>query len=169
MRKLNAERAASLGVDTLRPWDLGVDIKNRDPLRPFNTAEQMFKGTSHMFHRLDARLGNMFDGLAVGDCLDLESRKGKAPGGYQYQRERSRQPFIFMNSAGLQRDLNTMVHEAGHAFHSIMCMDEPIMSYRSAPMEFCEVASMSMELLTFPYIDEFYEEEEANRAKREHL
>jgi oligoendopeptidase F len=169
MRKLNAERAASLNLDTLRPWDLGVDIKNRDPLRPFNNADQMFKGTSHMFHRLDARLGNMFDGLAVGDCLDLESRKGKAPGGYQYQRERSRQPFIFMNSAGLQRDLNTMVHEAGHAFHSIMCMDEPIMSYRSAPMEFCEVASMSMELLTFPYLDEFYEEEEANRAKREHL
>ena len=169
MRKLNQERAAALKVETLRPWDLGVDILGRSPLRPFEDVKDMVSGTSRVFHRMDQRLGSMFDSLSEGDCLDLETRKGKAPGGYQYQRERSRQPFIFMNAAGLQSDLNTMVHEAGHAFHSILCKDEPIMAYRSAPMEFCEVASMSMELLTFPYLDEFYNEEEANRARREHL
>ena len=169
MRRLNAERTTELGVDALRPWDLGVDTKGRQPLRPFENAEEMFSGSSRMFHRMDARLGAMFDSLKEGDCLDLETRKAKAPGGYQYQRERSRQPFIFMNAAGVHRDVETMVHEAGHAFHSIVCKDEPIMAYRSAPMEFCEVASMSMELLTFPYLNEFYSEEDANRAKRDQL
>ena len=169
LRRLNAERRTELGIEPLRPWDLGVDVKGREPLRPFETAEQMLEGTSKMFHRMDGRLGEMFDELQEGDCLDLATRKGKAPGGYQYQRERSRKPFIFMNAAGLHRDLETMVHEAGHAFHSMLCREEPILAYRSAPMEFCEVASMAQELLTFPYLDEFYDATDANRARREHL
>ena len=169
MRKLNEQRKSEMNLDTLRPWDLSVDVKGRDPLHPFNNAEQMVRGSSKMFHRMDDRLGKMFDSMRDGESLDLESRIGKAPGGYQYNREKSRKPFIFMNAVGLQRDLETMVHEAGHAFHSILCKDEPIMAYRSAPMEFCEVASMSMELMTFPYLDEFYEEEEADRARRGQL
>ena len=169
LRRLNAERRTELGLDPLRPWDLGVDVKGRSPLRPFDTADEMVEKTSRVFHRMDERLGTMFDELREGDCLDLASRKGKAPGGYQYQRERSRKPFIFMNAAGLHRDLETMVHEAGHAFHSMLCVDEPILAYRSAPMEFCEVASMAQELLTFPYLDEFYDATDADRARREHL
>jgi oligoendopeptidase F len=109
------------------------------------------------FNRLDPRLGEMLRSLGDGSetrgsregaCLDLDSRKGKAPGGYQYMRDRIRTPFIFMNAAGLHRDVETMVHEAGHAFHSQLCREEPLVAYRHAPIEFCEVASMSMELLT---------------------
>ena len=162
-------RRETLGIEDLRPWDLAVDVRGRDPLRPFDGAEQLVDRSSKVFHRMDSRLGEMFDELRTGDCLDLETRKGKAPGGYQYQRERIRKPFIFMNAAGLQRDLTTMVHEAGHAFHSMVCRSEPILAYRSAPMEFCEVASMAQELLTFPYLDEFYSEEDANRARRDEL
>ena len=96
--------------------------------------------------------------------LDLDSRKGKAPGGYLYFRDRSKLPFIFMNAAGQHRDVETMVHEAGHAFHAMYCKDEPYVWYRSAPLEYAEVASMSMELLTMPYWDAFYpNEEDANR------
>lgn len=169
-RKLNAERAEALGVDPLRPWDLAVDIKGREPLRPFESADELVEKTSKMFHRMDGELGSMFDSLRTGDCLDLDSRKGKAPGGYQELRTRSRQPFIFMNAAGLQRDLETMVHESGHAFHSMLCRDDPLLHYRwQIPLEFCEVASMSMELLSFPYLDEFYDENEVARSKRRQL
>ncbi|MCA9285054.1 MAG: M3 family oligoendopeptidase [Phycisphaerales bacterium] len=169
LRRLNAERATELGVDPLRPWDLAVDVKGRQPLRPFKAADELVDKTSRVFHRMRSDLGQMFDAMRGGGCLDLESRKGKAPGGYQYQRQRSRRPFIFMNAAGLHRDLVTMVHEAGHAFHSTFSKDDPILHYRNSPMEFAEVASMSMELLAFPFLDEFYSAAEADRARRHHL
>jgi oligoendopeptidase F len=168
-RRLNEGRRAALGVETLRPWDLAVDVKGRSPLRPFAGADELVGRTSSMFHRMEGGLGGMFDTLREGDCLDLESRVGKAPGGYQYMRDRARRPFIFMNATGLHGDLSTLVHEAGHAFHSMYCVDEPLVHYRHSPLEFAEVASMSMEMLVFPYLGEFYDEEQANRARREHL
>jgi oligoendopeptidase F len=168
-RRLDVERARALATSPLRPWDLAVDVKGRKPLRPFETAQQLIDGCSRMFHAMGGGLGEMFDTMRAGDCLDLESRPGKAPGGYQYQRQYSRTPFIFMNAAGMHRDLVTMVHEAGHAFHSILSKDDPIVDYRNSPTEFAEVASMSMELLTLPYHGEFYSEEECRRALRERL
>jgi oligoendopeptidase F len=169
MRRLNAERAKALRADPLRPWDLAVDVLGRPPLRPFERAGELVKGSAAVFHRMDPALGNLFDSLRGGDCLDLESRKGKAPGGYQAYRDRTRRPFIFMNAAGLQRDLETMLHESGHAFHSMLCRDEPLLHYRHAPIEFAEVASMTMELLGFPFLDEFYDDADAARARRRHL
>ena len=169
MRDVDDERRENLGLDTLRMWDLGHDVHGREPLKPFTEVEEMVAGTSRMFHRLSPELGDFFDSLRDGTSLDLDSRKGKAPGGYQLQRDHSRKPFIFMNATGLQRDLETMVHEAGHAFHSIYADDLPLVDYRSAPLEFCEVASMSMELLTHDFLDEFYTKEDAQRAVREHL
>jgi oligoendopeptidase F len=185
-RKLDAQRAAALKVDTLRPWDLAVDVQGRQPLRPFTDGRELMAKTVAAFDRLDPRLGQMLrelgDGAntdgAAGEggmaSLDLDSRKGKAPGGYQYMRDRRRVPFIFMNAAGLHRDVETMVHEAGHAFHSMLCRDEPLLHYRHAPIEFCEVASMSMELLTMPYWNgsnqSFYPNtSDADRARRGQL
>ncbi len=169
MRRLNEERQEALGVGALRPWDLAVDIKGREPLRPFETAEELVERSSRLFHKLDPKLGQFFDSLRGGGCLDLDSRKGKAPGGYQYNRDRMRKPFIFMNAAGLNRDLETMIHEAGHAFHSIFSQDDSLVWYRHSPTEFAEVASMSMELLAHPYLGEFYNEEDAARSRRVHL
>jgi oligoendopeptidase F len=166
MRSLNASRMKSLGVESLRPWDLAVDVRGLPPLKPFQGADELVSRTSRVFHKLDAELGKLFDVLQPGEDLDLESRKGKAPGGYQEARQHSRRPFIFMNAVGLHRDLETMVHEAGHAFHSLLCKHDPLIHYRSSPIEFAEVASMSMELLTLEYLDEFYEPEEQARAAR---
>ena len=168
-RQLNAERMAALNIKSLRPWDLGVDPLGRSPLRPFEGEEDLVERTSRLFHRMDGRLGHMFDELRDGESLDLASRKGKAPGGYQQNRDRSRKPFIFMNAAGMQGDLETMIHESGHAFHSMLCRDEPLLPYRHAPIEFAEVASMSMELMAYPYLDEFHDEAAAARARRCHL
>ncbi|MDG2424070.1 MAG: M3 family oligoendopeptidase, partial [Phycisphaerales bacterium] len=165
----NRQRQDTLGVSTLRPWDLEVDTKGRSPLLPFDGADELVAKTSGLFHRMDSGLGDLFDRLRGADCLDLDSRKGKAPGGYQYNRDRRRIPFIFMNAAGLQRDVETMIHEAGHAFHSMLSEQEPLVAYRHAPIEFAEVASMSMELLAHPFLDEFYTAEEADRARRKHL
>lgn len=174
-RKLNAERAHALGLDkpgeSLRPWDLAVDALGRKPLRPFETAAELIAKSSSLFHKLDPRLGAMFDSMREGTppSLDLDSRKGKAPGGYQYNRDRIRRPFIFMNAAGLKRDMETMIHEAGHAFHSMLCNEEPLVHYRHSPIEFAEVASMSMELLAHPHLTEFFNEADASRARRTHL
>ena len=148
LRRLNAERQRLLGVDRLRPWDLAVDVKGRAPLRPFETAEELVERTRRVFGRLDPSLAELFDSLCGGGCLDLESRKGKAPGGYQSNRDYIRKPFIFMNAAGLQRDVETMVHEAGHAFHSLLCRKDPLLAEALAEAE--SVASWFRVLGSYP-------------------
>ena len=175
LKKINEERCDGLGIGELSPWDVnekggsGPDIHGREPLRPFETVDEMVEKLSVMFHEISSDLGEKFDKLVEMDTLDLETRKGKAPGGYQYYLEKSRVPFIFMNAAGLQGDLETMIHEAGHAFHSLYCGHLELIDERDYPIEFAEVASMSMELLTQPWWDKFYESEEADRARRAHL
>jgi len=173
-REVNARRKANLGVPALRPWDLAVDEKGRAPLRPFEGGEELLARSRRVFDGLGEEFGEMFAELGhngePGECLDLDSRKGKAPGGYQYMRDRTRRPFIFMNAAGLDRDVKTMVHEAGHAFHSQLSRSEPLLAYRGAPMEFAEVASMAMEMLSMPYWDEYYPDpEDLARAKRDQI
>ncbi|MEN0021448.1 MAG: M3 family metallopeptidase, partial [Planctomycetota bacterium] len=163
-----------------RPWDIAVDVKGRPPLKPFDGGADLVAKSQAAFRSLDPRLADMLKQLGNGadrvtadnasnpPLLDLDSRKGKAPGGYQYMRDRSRVPFIFMNAAGLHRDVETMVHEAGHAFHSMVCVDEPLLHYRSSPIEFAEVASMSMELMTMPHwgaSGSFYAEDSAAHAR----
>ena len=168
-RGLQRRRQRLLGVDTLRPWDLGVDVKNRAPLKPFSDAGTLVRKCHAIFNKIDPALASDYDILREHKLLDLDSRKGKAPGGYQCSLEEARLPFIFMNAVGLHRDVETMLHEAGHAFHALAARDEPILAYRSAPMEFCEVASMSMELLGAPHLTEFYSPGEAARARRTHM
>jgi len=171
-KSLEARRQKNLGIEKLRPWDMSVDEKGRDPLRPFEGGQSLIEKTRAIFAGIDPELNTLFASLGddMGGAFDLESRKGKASGGYQYMRDFSREPFIFMNAAGLHRDLETMVHEAGHAFHSMLCRDEPFVHYRHSPIEFAEVASMSMELLTMPAWGAAYpNEEDANRARRKQL
>ena len=175
LREINRERKEALGLNNLSPWDVnektgaGPDIHGREPLRPFETVDEMVEKLSEMFHEISGDLGIKFDKLVEMDTLDLDTRKGKAPGGYQYYLEKSRVPFIFMNAAGLQGDLETMIHEAGHAFHSLYCGHLELIDERNYPIEFAEVASMSMELLTQPWWNKFYDKEEADRARRTHL
>lgn len=169
VRELQAERKRQLGVDLLRPWDLAVDPLNRPPLRPFEQVDQMVSRTQNIFEHLDRDLAEGFRRMQNLRLLDLDNRKGKAPGGYQSTLSEARVPFIFMNAVGVQRDVETILHEAGHAFHALATRDEDLFAYRSAPIEFCEVASMSMELLGNEFIEEFYAAPEANRARRTHL
>ena len=168
-RELQAERRQQLKLEKLRPWDLAVDPLNRPPLKPFTQVGEMVSRTQKIFDRLDVGLAGGFRQMQDLRLLDLDNRKGKAPGGYQQNLSESRLPFIFMNAVGLQRDVETILHEAGHAFHALAARDEDLYAYRSAPIEFCEVASMSMELLGNEFIEEFYSAADANRARRVHL
>ncbi|MEI6780371.1 MAG: M3 family oligoendopeptidase [Verrucomicrobiota bacterium] len=169
LHELQAERQRQLGVETLRPWDVAVDPLNRPPLRPFEQVDQMVSRTQEIFERLDRDLAAGFQRMQNLHLLDLANRKGKAPGGYQSTLAEARVPFIFMNAVGLQRDVETLLHEAGHAFHALATCDEDLHAYRNAPIEFCEVASMSMELLGNEFLEKFYSPPEANRARRTHL
>ena len=175
MHELQERRREALGVATLRPWDVGeksgggVDIHGRPPLAPFEDVERLISGCSNVFHGMSPELGGMFDMLRERNSLDLESRKGKAPGGYQANLEKTRIPFIFMNAAGTHDNLSTMLHEAGHAFHSCYSSNLELIGDRNPPIEFAEVASMSMELMSQPQWSEFYGDEDARRAKLEDL
>lgn len=169
VRELQADRKRQMGIQTLRPWDLAVDPENRPPLRPFEQVEEMVSRTQKIFDHLDGELAGGFRRMQNLRLLDLANRKGKAPGGYQSTLAEARVPFIFMNAVGLQRDVETILHEAGHAFHALATREEDFYPYRSAPIEFCEVASMSMELLGNEFLEEFYQGPEAKRARRTHL
>jgi oligoendopeptidase F len=169
VRELQAQRRRELGLDSLRPWDLAVDPRGRPPLRPFEEVEQMVARTQEIFDDLDGSLADGYRQMHRLRLLDLANRKGKAPGGYQATLAEARVPFIFMNAVGLQRDVETMLHESGHAFHALATRGEDIYAYRGAPIEFCEVASMSMELLGNEFLERFYAAPEANRARRTHL
>ncbi len=168
-RDLQRNRREQLGVGSLRPWDLAVDPLNRPPLKPFADTAAMERGSQVIFDRLDSELARGFATMRELRLLDLDNRKGKAPGGYQSTLSESRLPFIFMNAVGLQRDVETILHEAGHAFHALATRGEELYAYRGAPIEFCEVASMAMELLAAPQLDVFYSEADAKRARRVHL
>ena len=175
VRELHTARRRQLGLDKLhpghlRPWDLAVDPQNRPPLKPFGQVGEMVSRTQKIFDRLDGELAGGFRQMQDLRLLDLDNRKGKAPGGYQQNLAEARVPFIFMNAVGQQRDVETILHEAGHAFHALAARDENLHAYRNnPPIEFCEVASMSMELLGNEFIEEFYSAADANRARRVHL
>jgi oligoendopeptidase F len=169
VREIQNERKRQLKLEKLRPWDLAVDPQNRAALKPFAEVGEMVSRTQKIFDRLDAELATNFRQMQNLKLLDLANRKGKAPGGYQSTLNEARVPFIFMNAVGLQRDVETLLHEAGHAFHAQATRDEDLYAYRGAPIEFCEVASMSMELLGNEFLEEFYSPTEANRARKTHL
>ena len=172
LRKLGEQRKAALGVDALRPWDTAVDPHGRDPLRPFDPDEidDFVETTARTFDRVTPEFGDQLRSLAMHGDLDLASRKGKRPGGFQAVFDASKRPFIFMNAVGTQRDLETLLHEGGHAFHSLAYGAIDNLFVRDSPIEFCEVASMSMELLTCDAFDLFYDDPaDAARAKRHQL
>jgi oligoendopeptidase F len=162
-----------LNLPDLRPWDVDVDSFSQEPLKPYEGQEQLFTGSLRVFQKVDEMLANYFRVMGDEDLLDLETRPGKALGGYCTTFALRKRPFIFMNGVGIHDDVQTLLHEAGHAFHVFETEQLPLVWQRDAPMEFCEVASMSMELMAAPYLTKsngsFYSPPELARARIEHL
>jgi oligoendopeptidase F len=170
---LYEKRRQKLGVTSLRPWDLDVDLYGQVPLRPYQANQELIDKTRLIFQKVDPQLGAYYDTMRREGLLDLENRKGKAPGGYCESYDLARRPFIFMNGVGIQDDVMTLLHEGGHAFHVFETAHLPYHSQLQVTMEFAEVASMSMELLASPYISKdhggFYSQKDAARARLNHL
>jgi len=167
--RLADRRKRDLGLDRLRPWDLAVDPKGRPPLKPFESVDRLIDGCGRIFGKVSADFGEQFERMRREGLLDLASRKAKAPGGYMMVYEGRRLPFIFMNAVGTQDDVQTMLHEGGHAFHAFATREESLIAYRNAPIEFAEVASMGMELLAGRFLEEFYSPADAARARADHF
>lgn len=169
-REFDLERKEKLGLDTLRPYDMDVDVEGKPAIKPFETSEELVQKTITCFNAIDPFLGRCIATMNELGYLDLESRKGKAPGGYNYPLDEIGVPFIFMNSAGTMRDVHTMVHEGGHAVHSFLTRDFRITFQKHPPSEVAELASMSMELISMEYWEHFISDpEELRRAKQEQL
>jgi oligoendopeptidase F len=166
--KLADRRRGKLGVESIRPWDLDVDPDGLPPLRPFESEAELTAGCSAIFNKVHPDFGRIFDTLASRQMLDLDNRRAKAPGGYQETYDEQRMPFIFMNAVGTADDVQTLLHEGGHAFHTWACRNDPLLEYRRYPIEFAEVASMGMECLAMPHLEGFFGDQ-ADRARRRHL
>lgn len=170
IREINQKQAELLGKEKLKPWDTEVDPLGRSALKPFETAQELVDGTVSMFSKIDPYFADCIQTMETMKHLDLESKHGKSPGGYNYPLYEIGVPFIFMNAVGAQRDLVTMVHEGGHAIHSFLSRDLKLTGFKNLPSEVAELASMSMELLSMKHWGDFYKnEEDLNRAKIEQL
>jgi oligoendopeptidase F len=172
VERLYAERRRRLDLDELRPWDLQVEPQRNEPLRPFATERELLQRGRAVFERVAPELGAEFQRMIDERLLDLASRKGKAPGGYCETLHFRGRPFIFMNAVGLVDDVNTLLHEAGHAFHAFASHPLPLIWQRHPGSEAAELASMSMELLAAPQLagpGGFYGDAEGRLAEIEHL
>ncbi len=169
--KQNEEvRKNKLKLETYRPWDTAVDADGKEPLKPFTTGKDLTEKTIRCFKTIDPYFADCISTMQKMNRLDLESRIGKAPGGYNYPLMETDVPFIFMNAVGLLRDMVTMVHEGGHAVHAFLAADLELTEFKSTPSEVAELASMSMELISMEHWDAFFENaDELKRAKKEQL
>ena len=164
------EQAKRLGIDIMKPWDTEAEPAGIHPLRPFTDGKDLLKKSITCLDQLDPFFGDCLRKMDELNHLDLDSRKGKAPGGDNMPLAESGAPFIFMNAAAQMSDLTTMVHEAGHAIHSFLAHELPLSAFKEYPTEMAEVASMSMELFTMDHWETFFDsEEEMKRAKRHQL
>ena len=164
-------RRQKMGIESVRPWDEYVDPQGRPALRPFRRISQLKSGAAKIFNRVDPAIGRYFRILLDEDLLDLKSRKNKTDGAYCTIFEWSHKPFILMNAVGIHYDVQTLIHESGHAFHGFESAALPYIMQRNAPMEFNEIASLAMELLAAPYLTDsgLYTPAEAARARIESL
>ncbi|OPZ19156.1 MAG: Oligoendopeptidase F, plasmid [Bacteroidetes bacterium ADurb.BinA245] len=170
VNELYEARRKKLGIDTLRPWDIDAEPLGTKPLHPFNDGNELTDKAIACFDQLMPFFGDCLRKMKAMGHLDLDSRKGKAPGGYNCPLAESGAPFIFMNAAGQLDDVTTMVHEGGHAIHSFLAHPLELNGFKEYPMEIAEVASMSMELFSMDYWNVFFKtSEELHRAKEQQL
>ena len=164
------DKKNKMNLESYKPWDTGVDADGNAPLKPFDGGGELIDRSIKSFKRLRPYYGECLEIMKEMKHVDLESKKGKAPGGFNYPLYEIGVPFIYMNAVGSQRDLVTMVHEGGHAIHSFLSRDLDLCDFKSVPSEVAELASMSMELISMDSWDEFYsDEKELQRAKKEQM
>ena len=170
VNEIYKKKKEKLGLETLRPWDLDAEPAGTKPLRPFENSDELLNKSVECFTKLRPFFGECLQRMKEMKHLDLESRKGKSPGGYNCPLAESGAPFIFMNAAGQMHDVTTMVHEGGHAIHSFLAHPLPLNGFKEYPMEIAEVASMAMELFSMDHWETFFDNvDDLARAKEHQL
>ncbi|MBC7567599.1 MAG: M3 family oligoendopeptidase [Pedobacter sp.] len=170
LREQAEKRAELLGLEELKPWDMEVSTTGKPALKPFKSGEELIDKSIACFNAINPKLGQLLAIMKSNNLFDVESRKGKAPGGYNYPLAETGAPFIFMNSANSLRDLTTMVHEGGHAVHTFLTANLELNDFKHCPSEVAELASMSMELISMDNWHLYFDnEEDLTRAKKEQL
>jgi len=170
LRTQAQKRKEALKLEALKPWDMEVDVSGKPALKPFNSGQELIDKSIQCFIKINPFLGERLEIMKENNLFDVESRKGKAPGGYNYPLSETGAPFIFMNSANTFRDLTTMVHEGGHAVHTFLTADLELNDFKHCPSEVAELASMSMELISMDNWDVYFDNpEDLKRAKRDQL
>jgi oligoendopeptidase F len=170
LREHAEKRKEALGLESLKAWDMDVDVSGKPALKPFKNGDDLIEKSIQCFGNISRYLGERLEIMKDNSLFDVESRKGKAPGGYNYPLSETGAPFIFMNSANTFRDLTTMVHEGGHAVHTFLTADLELNDFKHTPAEVAELASMSMELISMDNWDVYFDnEEDLKRAKRDQL
>ncbi len=168
--ELADQRKQELKLASLKPWDLDVDTTGKPDLKPFSKGTELMDKTIQCFYDIHPYFGEVMETLKLMKYVDLDSRVGKAPGGYNYPLYEIGVPFIFMNASGSLKDVITIVHEGGHAIHSMLTRDLDFIGFKDLPSEIAELASMSMELISMEHWHFFFtDEDELRRAKREQL
>jgi oligoendopeptidase F len=168
VNRINENKRKKLGLDSLRPWDTEAEPAGTEPLRPFTNGDDLIAKTISCFDKLNPFFGDCLRTMKAMGRFDLESRKGKAPGGYNCPLAETGAPFIFMNASGQMGDLTTMVHEGGHAIHSFLAHPLELSAFKDYPMEIAEVASMAMELFSMDHWELFYSDKNDLARAREH-
>ncbi len=170
LKEMAQQRAAIMGLEDLKPWDMDVNPEGKAALKPFQNGEELIDKSILCFTKIRPDLGEKLATMKANKLFDVESRMGKAPGGYNYPLAETGAPFIFMNSANAFRDLTTMVHEGGHAIHTFLTANLALNDFKHCPSEVAELASMSMELLSMDQWDVYFNKpEDLIRAKKEQL
>jgi len=168
VKQINKRKKEKLGLDKLRPWDTEAEPEGTEPLRPFTNGKDLLTKTIACFDELNPFFGDCLRTMQKMGRFDLESRKGKAPGGYNCPLAETGAPFIFMNASGLMSDLTTMVHEGGHAIHSFLAHPLKLSSFKDYPMEIAEVASMAMELFSMDHWELYFQDKNDLARAYEH-
>ena len=173
VERITEKRRRRMGLETLRPWDTSVDPSGRLPLEPFDDIRGLIDPAAPIFAHVDPDFGGYYQAMDDAGLLDLDNRKGKAPGGYCMTLPFRKLPLIFMNAVGVDGDVRTLLHESGHAFHSVEASNLPLLFQRHMGSEMAEVASMSMELLASPFIAKenggYYSAQDARRSRADLL
>lgn len=168
VNEIYSRKKQKLALDILKPWDTEAEPAGIAPLKPFTTGEELYEKTVKCFDQLNPFFADCLRKMKEMNHFDLESRKGKAPGGYNCPLAESGAPFIFMNAAGQMSDVTTMVHEGGHAVHSFLAHPLKLSAFKEYPMEIAEVASMAMELFSMDHWQAFFENEADLKRAKEH-
>jgi len=152
---LRERQARRLGLPSLAFWDEAIDFPSGNPL-PAGQPERLVEIAGAMYDQMSPETSAFFRMMREGRLFDLETRKGKAMGGYCECVPGEGVPFIFANSNGTSEDVDTLTHEAGHAFQVARSLGFPFLEYHWPTLEACEIHSMSMEFLAWPWMEGFF-------------